>query len=131
MREIETRDFSMNGQAPEVERRTPAALLQALPYLLWHNVIPPMAVANEIFRAGEFGAGMSGGVTWDPFELDEAGYAEMADALAEDFGADLVRDPDLDAKPTYSAWMRAVLLTRYPDNAGIRALVDGTEEFKF
>ena len=65
---------------------TLADLLQHMPYLLVLGVIPPLEVVNDLLRRGINDAGMSGGVRWEPFEVDAAEWAEARAAL-EDGGA--------------------------------------------
>lgn len=55
-------------------------LLEAIPYLL-RTRIPPRLVLKQILKQGLVDAGMSGGIRWEPFNLSEAEYAELADAL--------------------------------------------------
>lgn len=54
--------------------------LYQLPTLLMHSVprppFPPLSILSEILRSGTQDAGMSGGISWLPFEIDPHAYIE-------------------------------------------------------
>ncbi|MEN6321434.1 MAG: hypothetical protein ABFD82_22145 [Syntrophaceae bacterium] len=56
-------------------------LLQAIPYLLSDGLIPPLVVLNHIFQMGVYDAGMSGGITWEPFEIDQTEFNELVNGF--------------------------------------------------
>jgi hypothetical protein len=87
MRSISFEAF--RGVDSEGARRegTPADLLENIPYLLVLKVIPPLSVVNDLLRRGISDAGMSGGVRWEPFEIDATEWEETRRAL-EDAGDD-------------------------------------------
>jgi len=43
--------------------------------------IPPLAVLNEVFTSGTWGAGMSGSCEWKAFEISDDEYDELVQAL--------------------------------------------------
>lgn len=45
------------------------------------GVIPPLAVLNEVLQGGGDTGGMSPGTKWKSFNISEAEYAEMVEAL--------------------------------------------------
>ena len=53
-------------------------LLEAVPYLLSARVVPPWHVVNDLVRSGGHDAGMSGACTWEPFEITQAEWADLA-----------------------------------------------------
>jgi hypothetical protein len=58
-----------------------ADFVQDIPYFLTFDLIPPLAVTNEEFQAGEDDAGMSGGCVWEPFSISEEEYGELVQEL--------------------------------------------------
>jgi hypothetical protein len=52
-------------------------LVLAIPYLMLPGLIPPLHVLNAELKKGAGGAGMSGGATWEPFEITAAEYDEL------------------------------------------------------
>jgi hypothetical protein len=67
-----------------------ADFVRRMPYLLAGGAhprpwwVPPRAVLNNLFRVGSFDAGMSGGLQWEPFEIDESEYQQLNAGLVED-----------------------------------------------
>jgi hypothetical protein len=57
-----------------------ADLVMAIPYLV-HDQIPPRRVLNDVLSRGKDDAGMSCGVIWEPFEIDEGEYRALVDEL--------------------------------------------------
>ena len=53
-------------------------LLDAVPYLFAAQLIPPWHVLNDLLRKGVADAGMSGGCTWESFELTRLEWAELS-----------------------------------------------------
>ncbi len=60
---------------------TLADLMASVPYLLSARLIPPLRVVNDVLRTGVHDAGMSGGCTWEPFEITASEWGEVAHAL--------------------------------------------------
>jgi hypothetical protein len=56
-------------------------LLQAIPYLISDGLIPPLVVLNHIFKMGVYDAGMSGGITWEPFAIDQKEFDELVNGF--------------------------------------------------
>jgi len=52
-----------------------------LPYLFLFNLIPNIAVFNDIFSKGLDDAGMSGGCIWEPFAINKSEYDELVEQL--------------------------------------------------
>jgi hypothetical protein len=60
-------------------------LLFDIPYLIgWSRPFPSYRELNELLRKGIVDRGMSGGCTWEPFELDREEYEEVVDAIKRD-----------------------------------------------
>lgn len=57
------------------------ALLDSIPYLLTNGLVPPLRVLNTVLRMGSEEAGMSGGCSWEPFELTTGEFHELVDEL--------------------------------------------------
>ena len=72
-------------------------LLQSIPYLMMGRRLPPLSVLNSILETGLADAGMSGGVRWDPFTIDDEQYKQLSVRC---------RKVDL-ATPTYPDWVRS------------------------
>ena len=94
-----------------------------MPYLL-HDFIPPLPVLNDLLKHGvpnhiypdgllpngkvQYDAGMSGGCSWQPFEITQEEYQELV--------LDLLTDPELQLQvldtsseiQTYVAWIKAL-----------------------
>jgi hypothetical protein len=51
-----------------------------IPYALYFSIVPGRGALNEVLRSGSAGGGMGKGVYWDPFEMAEQEYDEVADA---------------------------------------------------
>jgi hypothetical protein len=69
------------------------SLVTQIPYFLAHGVIPPLPVVNAVLRTGAVNAGMSGGCTWEPFEIAAAEYETLVEGLRAD-GLKTVDAPD-------------------------------------
>ncbi len=52
--------------------------IQSIPFLLTGRRLPPLNVLNSIFQTGLADAGMSGGVRWDPFTIDDEQYKQLS-----------------------------------------------------
>jgi len=51
-----------------------------IPYALYFSIVPGREALNEVLRKGSAGGGMGTGLQWEPFELTEQEYEEVADA---------------------------------------------------
>ena len=123
MRELRFKRYALLCAGGKWERGTLKDLLFAMPYLL-HDFIPPLPVLNDLLKHGvpnhiypdgllpdgkvQYDAGMSGGCSWQPFEITQEEYQELV--------LDLLTDPELqlqvlDTPPeiqTYMAWVKAL-----------------------
>src|SRR5690349_16144902 len=52
-----------------------------IPYFAACGVFPPLHIANQIFRRGEAGGGMSPGTSWKPFTVTRAEYDALVEAI--------------------------------------------------
>jgi hypothetical protein len=85
-RRIDMRSLQYNLLTPVGDGQTPVYgylldFLQAIPHLLSGGLIPPLVVLNHIFKMGVYDAGMSGGITWEPFEIDQTEFNELVDVF--------------------------------------------------
>jgi hypothetical protein len=60
---------------------TLSELLRAIPYLLTPKLVPPLQVANDLLKKGISDAGMSGGCSWEPFEITPTEWDELKEQL--------------------------------------------------
>ncbi len=78
-------------------------LLENIPYLMIHKIIPPLKVINYILQTGKYDAGMSGGCTWEPFQINNEEYEELTKSLiASD--KKYTKDEPPDWVENYSEW---------------------------
>jgi hypothetical protein len=70
----------MGGESRE--RGTVVELLLAIPYLLTGRITPPLHVVNDLLLKGIADSGMSGGCTWEPFQVSQPEWEELTTALA-------------------------------------------------
>lgn len=47
----------------------------------WDGAIPPLHVLNEVLAAGKLDDAIGPAITWRPFQINEAEYAELVEAL--------------------------------------------------
>lgn len=69
------------GDVSSFETGDTISLLHNLPYLLSTNIIPSEPILNDILSKGIDDAGMSGGVKWQPYTLDDNQFNTLVDAL--------------------------------------------------
>jgi len=106
---------------PEPEARTAPLLVFVydIPYFGACGIFPPRHIANAIFRDGGSEGGMSPGATWEPFELSESEYAELAREVESVDPASFsdqaryawqkfVFDPSFDGLQEHLDWVRQV-----------------------
>jgi len=67
-------------------------LLNSIPYFLRRKRLPPLVVINEILSKGVVDSGMSGGVQWTPFAIEEKEYDELAQHC-ESLSFEIARPP--------------------------------------
>ena len=73
----------LGGVGGSFERTgTVSDLLLSIPYLLSSQLIPPLRVVNDLLMKGICDAGMSGGCTWDPFQITESDWNDLKEELA-------------------------------------------------
>ena len=88
------------GGGKTKETGTLYELLNSVPYLLCNDRVPPLAVVNKILEKGGHDAGMSGGVEWAPFTIDENEYNELLEQF-ENHGATYADAPSWVTNATY------------------------------
>ena len=97
----------MGGEFPE--QGTVADLLAAIPYLLTARIIPPLHVVNDLLAKGLDDAGMSGGCQWEPFQITEAEWEDLASqlkSLPNDEACEFVQPPDwVEFLHDWQAWI--------------------------
>ncbi len=50
-----------------------------IPDALYFSIVPGRNALNEVLRSGSAGGGMGTGLCWDPFEVSEEEYKEVAE----------------------------------------------------
>lgn len=119
MREITYHRHEFTSPDPETRTASLLVFVYDIPYFDACGVFPPRHIANAIFREGGSEGGMSPGATWEPFELSEAEYAELARQvesvdLASFAGQarytwlKFVFDPSFDGLQEHRDWLRQV-----------------------
>jgi hypothetical protein len=113
MRRVTYRTYS-HGVLGEPKDASLEEFLQWLPYLLMPAAaIPPLFILNEILAKGVLDAGMSGGCEWEPFQINQAEWQDLAATLTA--GGMFVVDPAPWVQ-TYADWS----LWRLADKFGIQ-----------
>jgi hypothetical protein len=84
-----------------------ANLLMEYPYLFMpgSNIIPSELIINEILSKGKVDAGMSGGLTWEPYTLKKDEFESLIDELNKisKYGKLEYKEPDSWVK-TFEDW---------------------------
>lgn len=80
-----------------------AKLLLSIPYFIKPGPLPPCRVVNDLLKAGEYDAGMSGSVKWMPFALSDAEYELVVEELRQ-LSAGLLDDVSPSDIRTYDEW---------------------------
>lgn len=96
------------------QRGTVADLLDAIPYFLSPQLIPPLHVVNDLLRRGVRDAGMSGGCKWEPFEITHPEWVDLANdlkALTSERACKWVEPPEW--VKTYDDWNAWVMIFKY------------------
>jgi hypothetical protein len=82
--------------------------LHAIPYFLPGGTglrpFPPKAVINNLLKDGELHTGMSGGITWVPFQINDRVYAQLEE-LVRAHSSMRVDPPAPDWVKTRSDWL--------------------------
>ena len=102
----------VGGEFPETG--TVADLLQAIPYLLIAQIVPPLHVVNDVLAKGSRNSGMSGGCEWKPFQLSQAEWEELSRHLQsepDDSSFQFVQPPDWVV--TVEDWQSWIMIHRY------------------
>ena len=76
------------------------------------GVVPPIHILNEVLSSGSYDAGMSGGASWEPFEVSAEEYEELVEQLTTSLDHSIIEDPELWDRSTYEKWHGA-LLSKY------------------
>jgi hypothetical protein len=100
MRKINYTIIPSVGPEEEQAKSTVLDLLKDSPYVLG-QFIPPLIVLNNILESGVMDAGMSGGCTWKPFQLDATEYDELVEVLKKE-GLKAIEPPEW--VTTYAYW---------------------------
>ena len=102
----------MGGEFPE--HGTIADLLRKIPYLLTAQILPPLHVVNDLLAKGVDDAGMSGGCEWEPFQLSESEWDELArhfQSQPADSACVFVQPPDWVV--TVEDWQSWIMIHKY------------------
>lgn len=85
MRTVKYERIEFHPDEPEQCTAQLAEFVLDVPFLIYHGVIPPRHVLNDVLTSGGGDAGMSPGAAWEPFSIDEGEYtALVAELLALD-----------------------------------------------
>jgi hypothetical protein len=71
-------------------------LLRDIPYLIWPpdgGILPTREELNRVLAEGKWDAGMSGGCDWQPFQISDDEYEELAEVFLTEPGTNF-RMPD-------------------------------------
>jgi hypothetical protein len=90
------------------EHGTVSDLLSSVPYLLSARLVPPRHVVNDLLEKGGSDAGMSGGCTWDPFQITEQEWNDLVQDLHE---CEFVEPPEW--VETIDDWNSWVMIFKY------------------
>ena len=84
-----------------------------VPYLSACGIFPPLHILNQCLLDGGGDAGMSPGVSWEPFQLNEEEYEGLWEALeridptqleARFTSVKYKRDPELENETKFLSW---------------------------
>lgn len=92
-----------------------AKLLLRIPYFIKASALPPCRVINDLLRRGVYDAGMSGHVSWNPFELDETEYGRVVNELQKLRSGLLPDDSPLEVQ-TLDDWNNWRLIKQVGEN---------------
>jgi len=100
------------GCAPEDHGYTVVDLIEQIPPLmiivLERKILPPLAVLNDLFSRGECDSGMSGGVSWDVFQLNDTDISSIKNVLSEKYKIEFVELGELSAIQTFDDWVDSI-----------------------
>jgi hypothetical protein len=88
-------------------------LLKAMPYLLTPKLVPPLQVVNDLLKRGISDAGMSGGCSWEPFEITPAEWDELKEQLISNRSDGLEYVPPPEWVRNINDWHNWVFEYRY------------------
>ena len=114
MRRIVSFSVADGAGDPIPTRGTIADLLEAIPYMLVPRLVPPWRVVNDLLRRGGGDAGMSGACAWEPFEITQAEWADVAsdlDRRSPGERCEVVEPPDW--VQTIDDWDAWVMIYKY------------------
>ena len=104
----------LGGVGGSFERTgTVSDLLLSIPYLLSSQLVPPLHVVNDLLMKGIRDAGMSGGCTWEPFQITETDWKDLKHDLASPRSGnkEFVEPPDW--VRTIDDWSSWVMIFKY------------------
>jgi hypothetical protein len=80
------------------------SLLEQIPYLLSFGIIPAEKIMNEILASGLEDAGMSGGVEWEPYGLNEGEFDKLVSVMEDESNGALKYVVPPEWVENYSDW---------------------------
>src|SRR5262245_49010318 len=103
------------GAGGALERKgTVADLLRAIPYLLMARIVPPLHVTNDLLARGGTDAGMSGGCTWNPLQIEQEEWDDLRrhlTSLPDEEACEFVQPPEW--VQTVDDWNAWIMIFRY------------------
>jgi hypothetical protein len=97
----------------DLQSGTLSDMLKAIPYLLTPKLVPPLRVVNDLLSKGIRDAGMSGGCSWEPFEITPAEWDELREQLISDHSDGLEYVPPPEWVQNIHDWHHWVMEFRY------------------
>ncbi|WP_415882125.1 hypothetical protein [Neptuniibacter sp. QD34_54] len=101
------------GEIPQDLGYVPADLLEQIPSLMLLIVksgyFPSVEVLNDLFSKGEFDSGMSGGVCWERFYIEDDSWLILRNTIAERYKVDYKEPDGYSSISKYDHWVEEVL----------------------
>lgn len=65
---------------------------------------PNLAVLNDLFSLEVFDDGMSGGIWWKKFTINQRQLNDLKTRIEQDYGMTFLNNDELDTSSTYNEW---------------------------
>jgi len=74
-----------------------------------YKLMPPYAVLNDLFSMSRDDAGMSGGVEWNQFSIEQSEYDELVEELCTDPKLNIQLDSEASSCKDFAQWQKEAL----------------------